>query len=151
MLLLVVLLGCVLADGPPPVQPVLLSSAQLSELHITLPLGAEPVSSACLQSSVYQDEDELLTILPGSEDSAYYCAFTAFQANKDKSTEVYSSQEEAALRFGYFKASVDKVNIHNAGDHSWTQGINFFADMSEEEKSPYFNGIRRPGGFGLGA
>lgn len=143
--LVALIAGCTSAK-----ESVVLSSPQLSQMGIIMPLGAESVSSACLKSSVYTDNEELAKIPVGSEDEAYYCAFAAFQANNDKQTNLYASEDEAADRFAIFKNNVDSVNAHNADKtKSWTMGINFFADMTDAEKQMRM-GLKRPG-FGIGA
>jgi len=36
-------------------------------------------------------------------------------------------------RFNNFKSMLDSIREHNAGNHTWTQGVNEFSDMTSEE------------------
>jgi len=38
-------------------------------------------------------------------------------------------------RFGIFKKTLDKITAHNAANKSWTEGINRFSDLTENEFS----------------
>jgi len=53
--------------------------------------------------------------------------------------------EEFFSRFNIFKQNYDVMLRHNAGNSSWSMGINQFSDMSEEEfASVYLTGLRIP-------
>merc|ERR1711990_1420820 len=56
--------------------------------------------------------------------------FARFKALHGK---VYESQAEEEVRFGHFKANLDKIEKHNAEGHSWKLGVTKFADLSKEE------------------
>jgi len=43
------------------------------------------------------------------------------------------SNEEFFSRFNTFKVNLDIINAHNAGNHTFTLGLNEFSDMSNEE------------------
>jgi C1A family cysteine protease len=59
----------------------------------------------------------------------YQTLFTEFITTYGKQ---YST-EDFFNRYNIFKTNVDKINRHNAGDHSWTQGVNQFSDLTGEE------------------
>ncbi|KAJ8980018.1 hypothetical protein NQ317_019704 [Molorchus minor] len=68
---------------------------------------------------------------------------------KTKHGKNYDSKAEEDKRFDIFKKNVDKVEEHNkkydAGEVSYTQGINQFSDLTTEEfRSKYLGGIRIP-------
>jgi len=44
---------------------------------------------------------------------------------------------EAPLRLRLFKKSLQQIATQNDADLGWTSGVNFFADMTEEEKQGY--------------
>ena len=54
--------------------------------------------------------------------------FARFKALHGK---VYESQAEEEVRFGHFKANLDKIEKHNAEGHSWKLGVTKFADLSK--------------------
>jgi C1A family cysteine protease len=57
--------------------------------------------------------------------------------------KVYKTQEERLHRRAIFAANVAKISAHNAAGHSWTMGVNKFADMTGEEfKARYTGGYR---------
>jgi C1A family cysteine protease len=47
--------------------------------------------------------------------------------------KVYPNDGEAAKRFAIFKANLDMIEKHNSEGHSWTMGVNEYADMTWEE------------------
>lgn len=92
-------------------------------------------ANKCLDKKLYEDENTLSGI---SSEADYLCAFIAFQANKDASTQYYSKYAdklEATWRFENFKKCVEFVNGINAKDLSWRAEVNYFCDMTEEEKA----------------
>ena len=54
--------------------------------------------------------------------------FARFKADHGKN---YASLAEEEVRFGHFKANLDKIKKHNAEGHSWKLGITKFADLSK--------------------
>jgi C1A family cysteine protease len=55
----------------------------------------------------------------------------------------YASKEELVLRRSIFAANNAKIEAHNAEGHSWTMGVNAFADLTGEEfKARYASGYR---------
>jgi len=65
--------------------------------------------------------------------------FTAWKATHSKT---YASPEEEHMRRAIFQANMHKVNLHNMGGHSWTMGLNEFADLTGNEFA-----IGRVGGY----
>merc|ERR1711973_428050 len=59
--------------------------------------------------------------------------FTQFEAEQGR---VYDNNE-AKLRFRLFRKSVKEVGETNEQDVGWTAGLNFFADLTEDEKKQY--------------
>merc|ERR1711973_84501 len=59
--------------------------------------------------------------------------FTQFEAEQGR---VYD-YNEAKLRFRLFRKSVKEVVETNEQDLGWTAGLNFFADLTEDEKKQY--------------
>jgi len=59
--------------------------------------------------------------------------FTQFEAEQGR---VYDNNE-AKLRFRLFRKSVKEVVETNEQDLGWTAGLNFFADLTEDEKKQY--------------
>ena len=56
----------------------------------------------------------------------------------------YTTREELVLRRAVFASNVAKIETHNAeaaaGKHTWTMGVNKFADQMPEEFSVSRNG-----------
>jgi KDEL-tailed cysteine endopeptidase len=53
------------------------------------------------------------------------------------------TREEVILRRAIFAANVAKIEAHNAEGHSWSMGVNQFADLTGEEfKARYASGYR---------
>jgi len=72
--------------------------------------------------------------------SATEMSFSEWAAKNGK---VYSSKSEIALRRSIYAAAVQKIKAHNAEGHSWTMGVNKFADLTAEEfKALYASGYR---------
>lgn len=65
----------------------------------------------------------------------------------------YPTPEEEASRFKTFEENVRKITEHNkkyqAGEVTWTQGLNQFADQTQEEFAKHNLGLRRPKAPGL--
>jgi len=59
--------------------------------------------------------------------------FTQFEAEQGR---VYNANE-AKLRIRLFRKSVKEVVDTNEQDLSWTAGVNFFSDLTEDEKKQY--------------
>jgi len=76
---------------------------------------------------------------------------------KTQHSKSYDTPEEEARRLGIFKENLDKILEHNkkyeAGEVTWTQGLNQFADLTQEEFAKTHLGAIRPkgsvGGSGL--
>ena len=54
-----------------------------------------------------------------------------FEAFKIEANKTYASLAEEEVRFGHFKANLDKIEKHNAEGHSWKLGVTKFADLSK--------------------
>jgi C1A family cysteine protease len=65
-------------------------------------------------------------------------AFTQFMADYQKTY----SYAELSYRFSVFKDTVQTIEAHNAGNHSFTMGINKFADLTPEEFRETYTGYR---------
>lgn len=50
--------------------------------------------------------------------------------------------EDVAKRFEIFHANMVRINEHNKGDHSWTQGVNEFADLTTDEFNARYLGYQ---------
>jgi hypothetical protein len=50
-------------------------------------------------------------------------------------TQFGKSYETQAIfdRYNIFKANIDKIAAHNAGNHTWNMGMNQFGDLTEDE------------------
>jgi len=70
-------------------------------------------------------------------------ATDSFAAWALKNGKTYKTREELVLRRNIFAANVAKVEKHNSEGHSWTMGVNKFADLTGEEfKAIYASGYR---------
>lgn len=58
---------------------------------------------------------------------------TEFDMWKAKFQKTYESTEEHNMRGAIYRANVAKINKHNAGNHTWTMGVNQFADLTPRE------------------
>jgi len=77
-------------------------------------------------------------------DVDYQTQFVQYIENFDKT---YSHQE-FFNRFHIFKSWVDTVREHNAGNHTWTMGINQFSDLTPAEfKAKYLSSLIVPEGW----
>jgi len=63
--------------------------------------------------------------------AAYEAEFAAFAEKYDKKYETGTIFH----RFNIFKAKLDEITAHNAGNHTYVMGVNEFSDMSWEEFS----------------
>jgi len=67
----------------------------------------------------------------------------SFSEWASKNGKVYASKSEIALRRSIFAAAQQKIKAHNAEGHSWSMGLNKFADLTAEEfKALYASGYR---------
>jgi C1A family cysteine protease len=75
-------------------------------------------------------------------ESAYQTSFTNFMTQFDR---MYSA-EELFDRYEIFKTNVDFINAENEMGHSWTLGINQFADLSPAEFRTFYTSgyMKRP-------
>jgi len=70
------------------------------------------------------------------DDKQYEFLFTQFVAQHSK---VYP-QEDYFKRYHIFRANLDKVRVHNAGNSTWTMAMNKFGDLTGEEFSAMYTG-----------
>jgi hypothetical protein len=71
----------------------------------------------------------------------YQSQFVGFMNTFDKQY----SHDEFFTRFATFKSWVDTVAAHNAGNHTWTMGINQFSDLTPAEfKAQYLTSLDIP-------
>jgi len=76
--------------------------------------------------------------------SEYETQFVQYIQNFDKTY----SHEEFFSRFAIFKSWVDTVREHNAGNSTWTMGINQFSDLTPAEfKAKYLSSLIIPEGW----
>jgi len=74
----------------------------------------------------------------------YENQFVQFIENFDKTYE----PDNFFHRFGIFKSWVDTIREHNAGNHTWTMGINQFSDLTPAEfKEKYLSSLLFPPGW----
>jgi len=84
----------------------------------------------------------VMAVEPLSE-MEYQSQFVSFVEQFDKSY----SHEEFFNRYRVFKGWVDFVREHNAGNHTWTAGVNQFSDLTTEEfRVQYLSGLIVPTG-----
>lgn len=107
----------------------------------------------CTLTSVYDTETVIAQI---DEEQEYLCAFVAFQINKVDGEGIprYSDQAEATKRYPLFKKCVDYVKELNEEADETEFGVNFFCDMTTEEKDPYSSAegdYDHFGEFGIGS
>lgn len=73
--------------------------------------------------------------------------------NKVQHGKQYGNEEEEANRFSIFKDNLKKITEHNkkfeAGEVTWSQGLNQFADLTQEEFAQSHLGGLRPKAGGL--
>jgi len=73
----------------------------------------------------------------GLTETQYQRAFTDFIVEHGKT---YASADFFE-RYNIFKANLDTINAHNAGDASWTMGMNQFGDITPDEfQATYLSG-----------
>ncbi|XP_063692827.1 uncharacterized protein LOC134824781 [Bolinopsis microptera] len=48
-----------------------------------------------------------------------------------------SSQEERSMRFRAFRKHAQEISVHNHGDSTWKEGMNHFADMTDDERHSF--------------
>jgi len=112
---------------------------------IHLPTGQKGVPKRCVDTPLGESPG-MSRIRKEAKDKFYVCAFVNFQAGVggDKETPPYTA-ETVDMRFELFKKCVDMVNRQNrrfkAGLETSMAGINFFCDMTKEERRPFSNGI----------
>lgn len=75
------------------------------------------------------------------DDAKHVRAFEQFLADHGK---VYSGREEWHQRFAIFEANMVFIETENAKGHSYTLGINAFADQTPEEFGSGHLGLRAP-------
>jgi len=85
------------------------------------------------------------------EQSEYEFLFTKWVQHHQKSYDA----ENFFYRFGVFKSNLDYIQKHNAGNHTYTLGMNAFGDLTPEEfysthlgykrvETPYIRSVNRP-------
>ena len=52
----------------------------------------------------------------------------------------YSGLTELMFRRDVYEANLNKIEAHNSGNHSWTMGVNKFADLTADEFKARFTG-----------
>lgn len=52
----------------------------------------------------------------------------------------YNSPSEIMFRRDIYQANLDKIEVHNSENHSWTMGVNQFADLTADEFKSRFTG-----------
>jgi len=62
--------------------------------------------------------------------------FLSLESVKQRN-RTYASKSEHDQRFEIFKDNMEKIKIHNEGEHSWSMGITHFADMTSEDFKYY--------------
>jgi len=71
-----------------------------------------------------------------------------WQEYKKKYNKHYNHQEDE-MRFKIFKAKLAEIRAHNElyreGKTSYTEGVNQFTDLTSQEFSKMFTGVRVPG------
>ena len=107
----------------------------------------------CTLTSAYDTEAVVAEI---DEEREYLCAFIAFQINKVDGEGIprYSDKAEATKRYPLFKKCVDYVKGLNEETDDTEFGVNFFCDMTTEEKDPYSSAdgeYDHFGEFGIGS
>jgi len=65
--------------------------------------------------------------------------------------KVYESAEEESLRFEIFAENLAFTEAENAKNQGYTLGLNHFSDLSSDEFSSRFAGVKRPENFYQGA
>jgi C1A family cysteine protease len=72
----------------------------------------------------------LVAVVAATRPETYYHSeFTTFVQRFSKSYQ----QSELFTKYNIFKANLIDIEAHNAGDHTWTKGVNEFSDMTDEE------------------
>lgn len=67
--------------------------------------------------------------------------FPAFSEWMSAHGRTYSGVTELMFRRDTYEANLNKIEAHNAGGHSWTMGVNKFADLTADEfKARYVGG-----------
>jgi len=83
----------------------------------------------------------LLAVAFAYTDVEYETHFKTFLKDFEK---IYEG-DELVYRFGVFKSNFNAIQEHNRGNHSWTQGVNQFTDLTEDEfRRTYLGYIPRP-------
>jgi C1A family cysteine protease len=67
------------------------------------------------------------------------CIYPTFGEWSELNAKVYEPTERD-YRNSVYDANVMKVDKHNLGNHTWTMGINKFADLTADEFSAHFTG-----------
>jgi len=80
----------------------------------------------------------LLAVACAFTELEYQDAFTKWAIENGKSY----APEEFFYRYNVFKANMDFVEIHNSANHTYTVGLNKFADLTSGEFKLIFNGVR---------
>jgi len=73
-----------------------------------------------------------------SEDQ-YHGLFSKWVREHNKEYDI----DEVFHRFDTFVANFNKIEAHNAGDHSFTMGLNEFADLSADEFKGMYYGLKQ--------
>ncbi|KAA8521540.1 hypothetical protein F0562_012213 [Nyssa sinensis] len=63
-----------------------------------------------------------------------------FEEWRVKHKKTYENEEEKEKRFNIFKDKLKMIDAHNAGNHSWTMGLNQFSDRTSDELKNMYGG-----------
>lgn len=135
---------------------LLLTLASPREIVLPGLLATPAVNITKCKDIQYVEEEKVKELgCPGGNTSQYcpdtlptegdvLCAFVSFEENLKqmdpgkKEEPVYRNQEEALVAYTRFKECVSLVNSVNLNtEATFKAGLNFFCDMSEEQKSHY--------------
>ena len=61
---------------------------------------------------------------------------------KQQFQKQYTSRDEELKRYQVFSANLEDIERHNRGESSFTRGINFFTDLTEEEFKETYLGTK---------
>jgi len=82
----------------------------------------------------------VLATKPMYQESEYQWLFSNWMSQHNK---VYSHDQFFA-RFKIFRANLDAIAVHNAGESDWTQAMNKFGDLTRAEFIKTHTGLRMP-------
>lgn len=77
---------------------------------------------------------------PSSESVIQFSPLPTFSEWIYTHGRTYSSLEELMVRREIYEANLNKIETHNSEGHSWTMGVNKFADLTADEFKARFTG-----------